>query len=100
MPTLAERQVAHVWRRLGFGPTPNDITTGAALGPRAVIAALLPPPLTPPTDWGSTNETDWTAEPIWLGQLLRNMATGNPAQERLSWILRNLLVIGVGDFTY
>ncbi|MDQ1439725.1 MAG: hypothetical protein QOK43_3354, partial [Acidimicrobiaceae bacterium] len=28
MATQAERQVAHIWKRLGFGPTGTDIDNG------------------------------------------------------------------------
>ena len=45
MSTVVERQVAHVWRRLGFGPTAQDLTNGAAVGPQAVITDLLNRPL-------------------------------------------------------
>jgi len=37
--------VAHVWRRLGFGPTNRDIRAGAALGVDAVIESFLAKPL-------------------------------------------------------
>jgi uncharacterized protein (DUF1800 family) len=100
MATLAERQVAHVWRRLGMGPIPAELTAGATIGPQVVIADLLNRPLTTPAQWGFTSATDWTAEQVWLGQLLRNMQIGNPAQERLSWVFRNLVVVGIADFTY
>ncbi|MCU1449976.1 MAG: hypothetical protein JWP02_2146 [Acidimicrobiales bacterium] len=101
MSTLAERQVAHVWRRLGFGPNATDISNGAAVGPKAVIADLLSRPLTGPTDWQFTTSTDYTGESKFLGRQLNRMGySSNPAQERLAWILQGLVVVGIDGTVY
>src|SRR5437879_4181573 len=101
MPTLAERQVAHVWRRLGFGPTADDVVVGVATGPAAVIDDLLSRPLTTPAGWAFTTGTDWQGEDRWVSQWLANAAKpANPLQERLSWILQGLVVAGIDGTTY
>ena len=101
MPTMTERQVAHIWRRLGFGPTPDDIAAGVTAGPAAVIDDLLARPLTTPAQWGFTAGTDWQAQELWLGQWLANLARpANPHQERLAWILQGLVVAGMDGTAY
>jgi uncharacterized protein (DUF1800 family) len=101
MATLAERQVAHVWRRMGFGPTAADIAAGVKVGPAAVVEDLLSRPLTTATDWAFTTGTDWQEQERWLGQLLHNQATQkNPLQERMAWVLANLVVAGIDGTAY
>ncbi len=51
MGTVIERQVAHIWRRLGFGPTAADVDHGVAIGTRALIDDLLTSALTTPAQW-------------------------------------------------
>jgi len=93
-----EAQVAHVWRRLGFGPGPDDVTTGVARGgARAAIDDLLSRP-TPTTNWqwpgGTVNDaamTDATRQ-------VELMATSYPqVRERVAWILQGILVIAWGE---
>jgi uncharacterized protein (DUF1800 family) len=101
MSTVAERQVAHVWRRLGFGPTAADINQGAKVGPQAVIADLLSRPLTTASDWQFTTATDYKGQSQFLGRLLNRMGfSANPAQERLAWILQGLVVVGMDGTVY
>jgi uncharacterized protein (DUF1800 family) len=101
MPTMTERQVAHVWRRLGFGPTADDVTAGVAVGPQAVIDDLLTRPVTTPAQWNFTSATDWQGEDTWVGQWLAAAAKpANPLQERLAWTLMGLVVAGIDGTTY
>ena len=101
MGTVAQRQVAHIWRRLGFGATGSDIDSGVAAGPQAVIEDLLSRPLTMPAEWNFTTGTDYLGQNLFLGQQLQLMATGaNPLQERLAWILQGLVVVGLDGTVY
>src|SRR6185436_483988 len=98
---VVERQVAHVWKRLGFGPTAADVSNGAKVGPKAVIADLLSRPLTTPSDWQFPTGTDWKAQSQFLGRLLNRMGfSSNAAQERLAWILQGLVVVGIDGTVY
>ena len=101
MGTVVERQVAHIWKRLGFGANGTDIDNGVAAGPQALTNDLLSRPLTTPTDWNFTTATDWTAQGKFVGQQLRLMGfAGNPLQERLAWILQGLIVVGIDGTVY
>jgi uncharacterized protein (DUF1800 family) len=99
--TVAERQVAHIWKRLGFGATSSDIDRGVAMGPKALIDDLLSRPLTTPTDWNFTTATDWIGQSKFLGQQLHLMGfAANPLQERMAWILQGLVVVGIDGTVY
>ena len=101
MASQTERQVAHVWKRLGFGPTGADIDNGAAAGPQALIANRLGRPLTGAGDWNFTTGTDWVGQGKFMGQQLQLMGVAaNPAQERLAWILQGLVVVGIDGTVY
>ncbi len=101
MGSAVERQVAHIWRRLGFGATGADIDKGVAVGPQALIADLLSRPLTTSTDWKFTTATDWIGQNQFLGQQLRLMGfAANPLQERMAWILQGLVVVGIDGTVY
>ncbi|MCE7884238.1 MAG: DUF1800 family protein, partial [Actinobacteria bacterium ATB1] len=100
-----EQQVAHVWRRLGFGPTAEDIAWGvAAGGASATIEALLARPPTTEYDWAFpalTSEWDWASASRFVERHLANMAHGtNPLQERISWILHGLVVVSADAVDY
>jgi uncharacterized protein (DUF1800 family) len=94
----AEAQVAHVWRRLGFGPAPGDVEAGvAAGGALAVIDDLLSRPATTAASWAwpaaQGNNDDNTRL---LTRMFELWGTGPaPVQERVSWILCGLLVTGL-----
>jgi len=101
MGTVAERQVAHIWKRLGFGARGSDIDGGVAVGPQALITDLLSRPLTTATDWKFTTATGWVGQSKFLGQQLSLMGSGaNPLQERLAWILQGLVVVGLDGTVY
>jgi uncharacterized protein (DUF1800 family) len=101
MASQSERQVAHVWKRLGFGPTGTDIDNGVTAGPQALIADLIGRPLTAAGDWNFTTASDWVGQGTFLGQQLRLMGVGaNPVQERLAWILQGLVVVGIDGTVY
>ena len=93
-----EGRVAHVWRRLGFGPQPGDVAAGvAAGGPSAVIDDLLsrqPDPIAPAWPTGDT----WETFSATINRLVQLMVV-SPAQvqERVSWILQGLLVVATTD---
>ena len=95
---MTERQVAHIWRRLGFGPTAADLDHGIKIGPRALIDELLQRRLTTPAQWRLPVLSSWENEARYLGRQLELMATSsNPLQERLAWILQGTVVVGVTD---
>jgi uncharacterized protein (DUF1800 family) len=101
MVSQSERQVAHVWKRLAFGPTGADIDNGVAVGPRTLIADLLARPLTGAGEWNFTAATDWVGQGKFLGQQLQLMGVAaNPVQERLAWILQGLVVVGIDGTVY
>jgi uncharacterized protein (DUF1800 family) len=96
--TLVETQVAHIWRRLGFGATGTDIDHGVAVGPNALIKDLMSRKLTTPAQWNFTTGVQWQDQVTYLGQQLQLMSSSpNPLQERLAWILQGLVVVGLVD---
>lgn len=93
-----EAQVAHIWRRLGFGPAPGDVEEGVAVGPQALIEDLCARPATTEADWAWPVRTDWTEPRAYKSRLFELMAESPcPVQERVSWILTGLVVIATGD---
>ena len=99
MGTVTERQVAHIWRRLGFGATGADIDHGVRIGPTALINELLRRRATTPAQWKLPTLSSWEDQAPYLGRQLELMATSpNPLQERLAWILQGTVVIGISDF--
>jgi uncharacterized protein (DUF1800 family) len=108
--TSLDVQIAHVWRRLGFGATRADIDAGVAAGLTATIDGLLARPYTAPTTavpnpWLFPTGTDYVAASLAMARQIELMAFGpspvgsavtspsyNPLQERLSWILQGLVV--------
>ncbi|HUR78534.1 MAG TPA: DUF1800 family protein [Acidimicrobiales bacterium] len=98
MATTESERVAHVWRRLGFGPAPGDVAAGvAAGGAAAVVEDLLARPATDAAAW------QWPAEQgnkddsrRLTTRMFELWATGPSAvQERVSWMLCGLLVTGL-----
>jgi uncharacterized protein (DUF1800 family) len=97
--TTTERQVAHIWRRLGFGATGADVDHGVAIGPKALVNELLRRRPTTPAEWKLPSLSTWQDQSAYLGRQLELMATSpNPLQERLAWILQGIVVVGVSDF--
>jgi uncharacterized protein (DUF1800 family) len=89
-----------VWRRLGFGPAPGDVAAGvAAGGPTAVIDELLARPSTSLADWRwPADQGVWQDAINWLTRLFENWAQSpGQLQERVSWMLTGLLVVGAND---
>jgi uncharacterized protein (DUF1800 family) len=98
MGSESERQVLHIWRRLGFGATGADLDHGIAIGPKALINDLLHRRATTPTQWKLPDLSNWENQAPYLGRQLQLMATSpNPLQERLAWILQGIVVVGVTD---
>jgi uncharacterized protein (DUF1800 family) len=111
-------KIAHVFRRLGFGPTPADIDAWVSAGPQALIDNLLSRPAVTPTTaspnpWGFPTGTDYLAVNAYTARLIELMAFGpgttntgvtasnyNPLQERIAWILQGILVTAIADITY
>jgi len=99
---IAERRVAHVWRRLGFGPAYGDVEAGVAGGTAALIADLTTrtpttaaywnwPPALPPFE-------PYEEEYLFYARNVALFADdANPLQERLTWMLMGLLVITRSD---
>ena len=86
-------QVAHVWRRLGFGPAPGDVAAWTGAGPQALAAALLTVPPTGPADWAWPFTGDWTEVGKYEARLLELMTTSPcQVQERMAFLLMGLLV--------
>lgn len=93
-----DAQVAHVWRRLGFGPTRPEVVAGVTRGPAALVDDLCSRPATDPATWGFPTGTDYTAHTEATDRLLLHMATSpNPLEERLAWVVSGLLVVGIDD---
>lgn len=113
-----EAQIAHIWRRLGFGATRSELDTGVAAGPAATISELLGRPMSVPTaaqpnPYGWPAGTDWQAVGQAHARQLELMAFGpttpgsgitaanyNPVQERLAWTFQGLLVVATIDSVY
>lgn len=95
-----QARVAHVWRRLGFGPAPGDVEAGvAAGGAAAVVEDLLGRSGTRPPTWEfPPDEGNWEETERFVTRLVTLWARSpSPLQERVSWILTGLLVAGGGD---
>lgn len=98
---LIQRQVAHIWRRLGFGPAPDQVEAGVSVGTSALIADLCSRPATTASTWNWPDTGHWTDDPLFYTRNLELMAFGpNPLHERSSWILMGLLVIARNDFIH
>lgn len=110
MATL-EARVAHIWRRLGFGPTYQDVVAGKAMGTTALIDALF---AKPDVSWTqSAFPGDSAGQGANAGRQLELMAFGpvapgativsrsySPLQERMAWTLQGLVVVGIADSVY
>src|SRR5581483_12192707 len=94
-----EAKVAHVWRRLGFGPGPDDVAAGvAAGGAAATIENLLSRPAPPVANWQWPGGTVNNAAMNDATRLVELMATSYPqVRERIAWILQGILVIAWGE---
>jgi uncharacterized protein (DUF1800 family) len=96
-----QAQIAHVWRRLGFGPAPGDVEAGvAAGGTSAVIEDLLSRPTTAQAQWqwptDQSNPPSWNDMVRWMDRLFSLWIHGDGAvQERVSWILNGVTVAGI-----
>jgi len=91
-------QVAHVWRRLGFGPNQADMATGINLGPQALITNLLNRSLTTNSYWQLPAMNTWEESVTFLNRLWTLMATStNPLQERMAWSMMGTLVVAYTD---
>lgn len=103
---MVEAQVGHIWRRLGFGPLRSDVVNGCAMGTTALIDSLIDRPFVAWAD--SMPQGTGQQENDNLRRLLELMAFGpvnrgatitspsyNPVQERLSWMMQGLLVVGM-----
>ncbi len=88
-------QIAHVWRRLGFGPSQSDMT---ATSPQGAIADLLGRAVTTNADWQLSSMDTWDEEVAFMNRLWTLMSTSsNPLQERMAWTLMGLLVVAYTD---
>lgn len=97
----AEARVAHVWRRLGFGPAPGDVEAGvAAGGAAAVIEDLLSRPTTTEADWQwPVDQGDWEDYTRWVTRMFELWAQSpGQVQERVAWILTGILCMSSTDF--
>lgn len=95
-----EAKVAHVWRRLGFGPAPGDVEAGVtAGGASAVIEDLLARPETTQADWQLPAELgDWEDLTRFMARMFELWAhSPGPVQERISWILTGITVVAATD---
>ena len=91
-------QVAHIWRRLGFGPTAGDIDRGVGKSSLALIQSFLNAKLTTPAQWAFPVGTEWETIVEYQAREFNLMAySSNPLQERMAWILRGLIVVGMVD---
>lgn len=106
-----EAQVAHIWRRLGFGAVRKEINAGIAMGTGELIKTLFRKPLTPFEGAGfpaasadQNRHAQRQLELMAFGPSPTGSATTspnyNPLQERLTWTLQGLLVVGIADSVY
>jgi hypothetical protein len=95
-----DAQVAHIWRRLGFGPRPGDVEAGVAVGTQALINDLCNRPATTAAEWAWPAETgEWEDYVHFSHRVYELLATSpNPMQERLYWFLSGVLVVAGTDF--
>jgi uncharacterized protein (DUF1800 family) len=94
-----EATVAHVWRRLGFGPAPGDVASGVASGGAAAAVERLLSQVSPTTTgWGwpgSPSGSDGlNADSDRLVELMSTNA--HQLRERVAWILQGVLVLAWG----
>ncbi|HUR78532.1 MAG TPA: DUF1800 family protein [Acidimicrobiales bacterium] len=95
-----QARVAHVLRRLGFGPVPGEVEAAvAAGGASALVDSLLAQPTTTAADWAwPAQQGNWEDRDRWLTRLFALWARSpGQVQERVSWILSGLLVAGTND---
>ena len=99
-----QAQVAHIWKRLGFGPSADDVQNGVAVGPQALIADLCSRVPTTLADWNwpiwdpSQSWPEWAEYGRFQDRILEQFGRStNPLQERISWILMGLVVISATD---
>lgn len=91
-----EQQVAHVWRRLGFGPTFADIDAGVAVGVSALIDDLTTRAATSEASWAFPTGDTWEGMNAFADRMIALMATStNPLEERVAWILLGLYVCSI-----
>ena len=106
-----EAQVAHIWRRLGFGAVRKEINAGIAMGTGELVKTLFRKPLTPFEGAGfpaasadQNRHAQRQLELMAFGPSPTGSATTspnyNPLQERLTWTLQGLLVVGIADSVY
>ncbi|MCB1017932.1 MAG: DUF1800 family protein [Acidimicrobiales bacterium] len=106
-----EAQVAHIWRRLGFGPTRKDINAGKGMGTAALVDSLFRRPRVdfaaagfPPASAGEDAHAGRQLELMAFGPTATGSGTLSPAynpfQERVTWILQGLVVVGIADSVY
>lgn len=106
-----DAQVAHIWRRLGFGAVRSEIDAGMAMGTSALVDSLMARPLVPfsaagfppasaASDANAMRELEIMAfGPNTPGTTLTSPQY-NPVQERITWLLSGLVVCGIGDVVY
>ncbi|MDP1795483.1 MAG: DUF1800 family protein [Acidimicrobiales bacterium] len=97
----AEARVAHVWRRLGFGPAPGDVEAGVtAGGASAVVEQLLSRPPTTAADWNwPAEDGTWEDNTRFVSRAFELWSeSARPVQDRVTWILMGLLVVAPNDF--
>lgn len=98
-------KVAHVWRRLGFGPRPGDAGSGdidywsdPSRGPQALIDNLTARTPRPPADYGFPPSQDGTEDArLYARNIELFVDDANPLEERMTWTLMGLLVVASSD---
>ena len=95
--TTTKGLVGHVWRRLGFGPSPGETN---ASDPRALIDDLLSRPTTT-VPIGSDPWSIPTDQNAGLARVMDLLVGGpNQLQERTWWMLHGLVMCGIVDSVY
>jgi uncharacterized protein (DUF1800 family) len=106
-----EAKVAHIWRRLGFGGRRSDLDAGVTKGTAAVLDGFFAKPLitfgqsgfpaaSANQDANALRQLELMAwGPVAAGATVP-ASTYNPLQERISWILQGLVVVGIADSVY
>lgn len=122
-PTAAKpwnaRRVAHLYRRIGFGATYQDIQQGLSMHPSELVdhlldtAATLPPPPPPgPVDWSNWTSADYAGNQglaeehrrymrhRWLSEMLDESVRAKMAHFWLNHFVTKIYIVGCNAYTW